>query len=174
VAVHTEDVCRLLVGEEVWTVQRSDSLTWVHTPGGIRGYLRVSDVVPQWLAALVGSTSIGCSAVLEPVMPTEVGPRLGRTSVWQVVDDTSGRRELAQFGRHAEADVALFRCAVGRSVEEIAAAYGAGARPAATKGPLGAQQAETDAEAATASQQQVPVPTIGWWAQVRARLAPRD
>ena len=70
VDVHTEDVCRLFVGPQVWTVQRSRPVTWILTPGGVRGELHVRELLPQWLTARIGSTLVGTCALPDPVTRT--------------------------------------------------------------------------------------------------------
>ncbi|WP_432571421.1 hypothetical protein [Kineococcus sp. SYSU DK005] len=175
VDVHTEDVCRLFIGQEVWTVQRSRPTTWVRTPHGVRGHLHADEVVAPWLVALVGSTLVGGSALPDPVAGIAVEHRHGWAAVWRAGDEEPGRRELAEFGPTDAADVALFRRTVGRTVKEVAAAYGAGAYPATTLEVLVAREAQAAAAARAqhAGRRQAPASRRSWWTRVRGGRAPR-
>ncbi|ABS04302.1 hypothetical protein [Kineococcus radiotolerans] len=175
--VHTEDVCRLFVGPQVWTVQRSHPVTWILTPGGVRGELHVRELLPQWLTALIGSTLVGTCALPDPVTGTEVEHRYGRVGVWRATGEEPGRQELAEFGADREADVALFQRTVGRTVKEVAAAYGIGPRPALTLELLVAREAEAVARAETqtrtAGGRQGPSRPLSWWTRTRTRARAR-
>ncbi len=134
VDLHTDRVCRFSVGgasgpEASWRAELHDTMTLVWTPDGRCGSLRPIALAQPWLVALVGAAVSGRGADALPA--PAVGASVRRSpSLWTVTREVDGRQELAQLPDEAHAQ--WFRRVLGRSVQEVAAAYGAG--PPATPG----------------------------------------
>jgi hypothetical protein len=119
VDVHTDTVCRFFVGDELWTARRHDTMTILTTPRGTRGSLRPVGVAQLWIVALVARTLTGREAFAAPLVDSAVRASPG---MWTVTRQVGDGQELAQ--QRSPEDLEWFRRVVGRSVQDVAAAYG--------------------------------------------------
>jgi len=116
--VHTDTVCRFHVGEELWSARRYDTMTLLSTPRGTQGSLRPVGVAQIWIVALVARTVTGREAFEAPLVESDdrQGP-----GMWTVTRQVGDRQELAQ--QRSPEDLEWFRKVIGRSVQDIVAAY---------------------------------------------------
>jgi hypothetical protein len=128
VDLHTDTVCRFLVGDGRWVARRIDSMTLVDDPRGRRGSLRPVAVAQVWLVAALAREREGYEAFTEPLVPSEVRASPG---LWSVTRTVEARQELGQQQRVE--DVEWFRKVLGRSVGDVVAAYGKPPVPAAPR-----------------------------------------
>ncbi|NAZ74233.1 hypothetical protein GTQ99_02160 [Kineococcus sp. T13] len=125
VEVHTDRVCRFTVEPAggpgaAWRAELHDTMTLVWTPAGRCGSVRPTALAQPWLVALVGAavSGRGADALPAPAVASDVRRS---PSLWTVTRTVDGRQELAQLPDEEHAQ--WFRRTLGRSVQEVAAAY---------------------------------------------------
>lgn len=122
--LHSDTRCRFVVGAEVWTVVKADSMTMVYRAPGAPSIasLRPQSFAEVWLATAVGSvgrTRAGRAALPgavpnpgPPVQPMSVWPP--GTERWSATGDDGFVAQLAGTD-----SLAWYRFAVGRSLAEV-------------------------------------------------------